>query len=186
MQEVQSVSYCHQDGTIDSPGTFLILPDKQCWLTFLSNTYCHLTDGPDWQLSQFLQLLGFVDLLLLATFFCGDWSWNIFYGHSLPSADSRRAVVSFWRKTVAVNRLEDKACPVNVWLGKLTELDMTPLGWLGCKTSTQTKQPLLFLSFFFFFFFFNIAVLQIRHVFSPKSTHVLLWVLIRNASPRHF
>ena len=35
-----------------------------------------------------------------ATFFLGDWSWNIFYGHSLPSADSRRAVVSFWRKNV--------------------------------------------------------------------------------------
>ena len=27
-------------------------------------------------------------------------SWNIFYGHSLPSADSRRAVVSFCRKNV--------------------------------------------------------------------------------------
>ena len=36
----------------------------------------------------------------LATFFRGAWSWNIFYGHSLPSADSRRAVVSFWRKNV--------------------------------------------------------------------------------------
>ena len=35
-----------------------------------------------------------------ATFFHEDWSWNIFYGHSLPSADSRRAVVSFWRKNV--------------------------------------------------------------------------------------
>ena len=35
-----------------------------------------------------------------ATFFRGDWSWNIFYGHSLPSADSRRAVVSFWRKNL--------------------------------------------------------------------------------------
>ena len=35
-----------------------------------------------------------------ATFFRGYWSWNIFYGHSLPSADSRRAVVSFWRKNV--------------------------------------------------------------------------------------
>ena len=30
--------------------------------------------------------------------------------------------------TILVNRLEDKACPVNVWLGKLTALDMTPLG----------------------------------------------------------
>ena len=36
----------------------------------------------------------------LATFFCGDGSWNAFYGHSLPSADSRRAVVSFWQKNV--------------------------------------------------------------------------------------
>ena len=27
-------------------------------------------------------------------------SWNIFYGHSLRSADSRKAVVSFWRKNV--------------------------------------------------------------------------------------
>ena len=35
-----------------------------------------------------------------ATFFRGDSSGNIFYGHSLPSADSRRAVVSFWRKNV--------------------------------------------------------------------------------------
>ena len=35
-----------------------------------------------------------------ATFFRGDWSWNIFYGHSLPSADSSKAVVSFWRKNV--------------------------------------------------------------------------------------
>ena len=30
--------------------------------------------------------------------------------------------------TILVNRLEDKACPVNVWLGKLTTFDMTPLG----------------------------------------------------------
>ena len=35
-----------------------------------------------------------------ATFFREDWPWNIFYGHSPPSADSRRAVVSFWRKNV--------------------------------------------------------------------------------------
>ena len=30
--------------------------------------------------------------------------------------------------TILVNRLEDQACPVIVWLGKLTALDMTPLG----------------------------------------------------------
>ena len=36
----------------------------------------------------------------VATFFRGDWSWNSFYGHSLPSADSRRAFVSFWWKNL--------------------------------------------------------------------------------------
>ena len=30
--------------------------------------------------------------------------------------------------TILVNSLEDKACPVKVCLGKLTTLDMTPLG----------------------------------------------------------
>ena len=36
----------------------------------------------------------------LATFFSGDWLWNIFCSYSLPSADSKRAVVSFWQKNV--------------------------------------------------------------------------------------
>ena len=36
-----------------------------------------------------------------ATFFRESWSYDIFYGHSLPSADSRRSVVSFWRKECA-------------------------------------------------------------------------------------
>ena len=43
-----------------------------------------------------------------ATFFRWDWSWNLFYGHSLPSADSRREVVSYLQKNVhwvLVNRL---------------------------------------------------------------------------------
>ena len=53
--------------------------------------------------------------------------------------------------TILVNRLEDKACPLNVWLGKLTVLDMTPLGWLGRKTSTQTNQVLLTNTQIFFF-----------------------------------
>ena len=29
--------------------------------------------------------------------------------------------------------------PIKMWLGKLAALDMTPMGWLGRKTSTQTK-----------------------------------------------
>ena len=31
-----------------------------------------------------------------------------------------------------------------MWLGKLTALDMILLGWLGCKTSTQTNTHFLF------------------------------------------
>ena len=76
-----------------------------------------------------------------ATFFRGDWSWNIFYGHSLPLIQEGQLSVSGERMCLLlVNRLEDKACPVNVWLGKLTALNMTPLGWLGRKTSTQTNK----------------------------------------------
>ena len=37
-----------------------------------------------------------------ATFFCGDASRNHFYGRSLPSTDSSRAVVSYWRKDVHI------------------------------------------------------------------------------------
>ena len=39
---------------------------------------------------------------------------------------------------ILVNLFEDKACPVNVWLGKLNTLDMTPVGWLNLKL--QHKQ----------------------------------------------
>ena len=48
---------------------------------------------------------------------------------SLPLIQEGQLSVSGERMcTILVNRLEDKACPVNVWLGKLTMLDMTPLG----------------------------------------------------------
>ena len=43
-----------------------------------------------------------------ATFFLWYWSWNNFYGHSFPSADSSRAVVNYWRNDLhlaLVNRL---------------------------------------------------------------------------------
>ena len=48
---------------------------------------------------------------------------------SLPLIQEGQLAVSGERMcTVLVNRLEDQTCPVNVWLGKLTALDMTPLG----------------------------------------------------------
>ena len=34
------------------------------------------------------------------TFFRGDWPWNHYYGHSLLTAGSSRAVVSYWQKDV--------------------------------------------------------------------------------------
>ena len=33
--------------------------------------------------------------VLIPAFFRGKWSWNIFYSHAVPSADSRRTVVIF-------------------------------------------------------------------------------------------
>ena len=63
---------------------------------------------------------------------------------SLPLIQEEQLSVSSERMcTLLVNRLEDQACPVNVWLGKLTALDMTTLGWLGRKTSTQTNKHIL-------------------------------------------
>ena len=59
---------------------------------------------------------------------------------SLPLIQEGQLSVSGERMcTILVNRIEDYTCPVNVWLGKLTSLDMTPFGWLGRKTSTQTN-----------------------------------------------
>ena len=68
-------------------------------------------------------------------------SWRLIMKYFLRSfslfADSTRVVVSLWWNNVHNSGL---SCPVNVWLGKLTALDMTPLGWLGRKTSTQTNK----------------------------------------------
>ena len=63
-----------------------------------------------------------------------------FYGY-LPSADSKRAAVSFWQKNVhnTGQLLSGLILPSKVWSGKLTMLNMTPLARLGCKTLTQTK-----------------------------------------------
>ena len=74
---------------------------------------------------------------------------------------------NIWQKNVRnTNCLEDEACPVMVWLGKLTALDMTSLGWLVHKT---------------FFFFFSIGpsmpelCLFLAHLSSAQDE--LLWSL---------
>ena len=74
-----------------------------------------------------------------ATFFRGDLIMKYFLQSFSPFRWFKKGSCPFLAEecTILVNRLEYQACPVNVWLGKLTALDMTPLGWLSCKTSTQ-------------------------------------------------
>ena len=68
--------------------------------------------------------------------------WNIFWGHSFPSADSRRAVVSFWWKNVHkywLTALRTKPAQEKVWSGELTVLYMTQMGWLGHNFQHKQK-----------------------------------------------
>ena len=76
----------------------------------------------------------------LVTLFCGDWSWNIFYGPSLPSYDSRRAVVSFWQKKVHQYWLtaeRTKPAQEKCVVRQTDWLDMTQ--WVDVKTKKQKK-----------------------------------------------
>ena len=78
------------------------------------------------------------------------WAWqhsfmeidHQIFSRVILSNDSRRAFVSFWWKNVLIYWLtawRTKPAKEKVWLGKLTMLNMTPRGLLGCKISTQTK-----------------------------------------------
>ena len=83
-----------------------------------------------------------------ATFFRRDWSWNIFFGHSLPSADSRRAVVSFWRKnvhkytlTAQRTKLAQEKCS---WVNWPARHDLNSVDW----AVNQTNQAVFFFQHF--------------------------------------
>ena len=73
----------------------------------------------------------------------GDWSWNKYYGHSPPSADSRRVVVSYKQKCVhevLVNHLVKIAQEKRVvrWTDRL---NMTiTVDWDVKNKIKQTKQ----------------------------------------------
>ena len=74
---------------------------------------------------------------------------NNLYGHSSPSADSRRAVVSFWRKyahQVLVNRLERLSLPRNSVVRLNDRHFMTEILLLQCKMPTQTNKSWLVLT----------------------------------------
>ena len=62
------------------------------------------------------------------------WSWKHFYGHSPSSADSRRVVVSYWRKNVhqvLVNFLG--GLPRKVWLGNWPRPKWPKMCWRALK-----------------------------------------------------
>ena len=79
-----------------------------CWVL---NTVSYILAGPGGSVGCAVQLetrrLWVQPLPRLATFFCGDWSWNIFCGHSLPSADGQLSVSGERMCTILVNHLED-------------------------------------------------------------------------------
>ena len=59
---------------------------------------------------------------------------------SLPLIQEGQLSVSGEGKcTILVKCSDDLVCTVKVWLGQLTALNMTPLGWPDRKTSTQTN-----------------------------------------------
>ena len=78
--------------------------------------------------------------------------------------------LSFLAKECA-QYLEDKAYPVNVWLGKLILLDMTPLGWLGCKASTQTN-PLAGITI-------SYLLVRLTNVWLKKKTKTVLCAVFK-------
>ena len=81
------------------------------------------------------------DLCWVCNILLWIWLWNIFYCHSLPSADSRRAVVSFWWKNVYNTGLPLRGLS----LSSESEVRSTDwarhdtIGLTGMKTSTWTK-----------------------------------------------
>ena len=69
----------------------------QCLLFPLKNKYTDFgpANSVGWASAWYSDGRGFNHAIFL-----GDWSWNPFYGYSLPTADSSRAVVSYWWKDV--------------------------------------------------------------------------------------
>ena len=79
-----------------------------------------------------------------APFFCWDWLWNLFYGHSLHSSGSRRAVVSYRRNNghwVLVNRLIGVSQPMKcvVRLTDSSRHDHSCWSWMLSNNTTSAS-----------------------------------------------
>ena len=75
-----------------------------------------------------------------ASFFCGDWSWNIFYSflsHQLIQ-EGQMSVSGERMCLIMDNCLEEEACSVKVWLDKLIKLKLTQ--WVDWFIKPQHKQ----------------------------------------------
>ena len=81
-------------------------------------------------------------LRYVKTFFRTDWSWTHFYDHFRPTADSSRAVVSYWQKDVLVNRL-GLSLPRKSVVRKTYRLVMTTVvEWDVKPSNEQTNRPM--------------------------------------------
>lgn len=80
---------------------------------------------------------------LPAAFFRWGWSWNFFHVHSQPSADSKRAVVSYWRNNgqwVPVNRLIRLSLSRKYAFRFTDNPEMTIAVYRWLKTTKQQQQ----------------------------------------------
>ena len=81
---------------------------------------------------------------------------------------------------VGLETRRSQVWPVNVWLGKLTLLDMTPLGWLGHKTSTQTKSCQAWLVYLATLLQGRLSpqsgLTSIVHILSPQTDNCPSWI----------
>ena len=75
---------------------------------------------------------------------CGDWSWNHFYGRSLPITDSSRAGVSYWRRVCTKYWLKVRSKPAQEKYGFNwpSRLDMSIV--VDWDIKPQNKQKLMF------------------------------------------
>ena len=93
-----------------------------------------------------------------------------------PSADSRGAVVSYWRKyvhEVLVNRLEGLSLPRKSVVRFTGRPDMTLDVYRGRKTTTRQQQIICFLPFLLQkYFFVNsfLEILPIQNLLSKERT----------------